>query len=133
MGIKESNIREGCLYAEEHEWVKVEGDVVTVGVTDYAQQMLTDVVYVELPDVGKEISKGHSFMVLESVKSVSDVYSPLSGTVAEVNEELADFPERVNDAPYDEGWLVKVRLSQSSELEELMSAEEYREFLAGEG
>ncbi|MFQ5871874.1 MAG: glycine cleavage system protein H, partial [Candidatus Geothermarchaeales archaeon] len=72
-------------------------------------------------------------MVLESVKSVSDVYSPLTGTITEVNEELADFPERVNDAPYEEGWLVKVRLSQSSELEELMSAEEYRQFLAGEG
>ncbi len=133
MGIKESDIREGYLYAEEHEWVKVEGDVVTVGVTDYAQRMLTDVVYAELPDVGKEISKDKSFMVLESVKSVSDVYSPLTGTITEVNEELADFPERVNDAPYEEGWLVKVRLSQSSELEELMSAEEYREFLAGEG
>ncbi|MFQ5951487.1 MAG: glycine cleavage system protein GcvH [Candidatus Geothermarchaeales archaeon] len=133
MGIKDSEVRKGYLYTEEHEWVRVEDDEVTVGVTDYAQQMLTDVVYAELPDVGKELSKDQSFMVLESVKSVSDVSAPITGMVSEVNEDLADFPERVNESPYDEGWLVKVRPSESSELEELMSADEYREFLAGEG
>jgi glycine cleavage system H protein len=129
---KGSEVKEGLLYGKDHEWAKVEENVVRVGVSDYAQQLLTDVVYADLPKAGDKVSKGDSFMVLESVKSVSDVYSPVTGVIVEVNEELVDYPEKVNESPYGEGWLVTIELQDSSELEDLMSAEDYRDFLDSE-
>jgi len=114
-------------YTKDHEWIKAEGEEVTVGVTDYAQDALGDVVFVELPKVGDEVEKGKSAGVVESVKSVSDIYAPVSGTVTEVNTELESTPESVNKSPYESGWMFKVKVGDESELEGLMSAEEYIE------
>jgi len=116
-------------YTKEHEWVKVEDDIATTGITDYAQERLTDVVFVELPKVGKVVRQGETLAVLESVKAVSDVYSPVSGEVVEVNESLIDKPELINQSPYDKGWIVKLKVKDLKELDSLMSAEEYEEFL----
>lgn len=112
-------------YAATHEWVRVEGDIVTVGITDHAQDALGDLVYVELPEVGDALSAGDEAGVVESVKAASDIYAPISGEVLEVNEALADSPEVVNTEPYDGGWLYKIRLKDSSELDKLLSADEY--------
>ena len=109
-------IREGLLYAKSHEWVKEEGDVVTIGLTDYAQSELGDLVFVNLPEEGDSVSVGEAFGDVESVKAVSDVYSPISGVVCEINEELLDAPESINGAPYD-AWFIKVK--EVSEKEEL--------------
>lgn len=116
-------------YTKEHEWVKAEKDVVTLGVTHYAQEQLTDVVFVELPEVGRRVKAGESIAVLESVKSVSDVYSPVTGTVVEVNEELISHPEKVNESPYDEGWIVKLKVP-SVDVSKLMDAAAYEAFIA---
>jgi glycine cleavage system H protein len=116
-------------YTKEHEWVKAEKDVVTLGVTHYAQEQLTDVVFVELPEVGRRVKAGESIAVLESVKSVSDVYSPVTGTVVEVNEELVSHPEKVNESPYDEGWIVKLKVP-SVDVSKLMDAAAYDAFIA---
>lgn len=116
-------------YSEEHEWALVEGDVVTVGITDYAQDQLGDVVYVELPNVGAHVDFMKVFGVIESVKTASDLYSPVTGEVVEINEALVDEPAGVNDAPYGDGWLIKVRPESSeslrAELDKLMTAEQY--------
>ena len=114
-------------YTQEHEWVKIEGDTATIGITDFAQSALGDVVFVELPEVGAELSKGDTFGVVESIKSVSDLYCPLTGEVTEGNEELVDTPEECNASAY-EAWMIKVKISDTAELEELMSAEAYTEF-----
>ena len=119
------------LYSEEHEWLKVEGDQCTVGITEFAQQELGEVVFVDLPETGQTFDKGDEIGTIESVKAVAEVYTPVSGEVVEVNAELEDAPEMVNDGPHDEGWLVKIRLSNTEELEGLMSAEKYEEFIAG--
>lgn len=116
-------------YTQEHQWVKMEKDVVTLGVTDYAQEQLTDVVFVELPDVGRRVKSGESIAVVESVKSVSDVFSPVTGTVLEVNEELVSHPEKVNESPYDEGWIVKLKVP-SADSAKLMDAAAYDTFVA---
>lgn len=118
-------------YTKEHEWIRVEDRVGTVGITDFAQHELGDVVFVELPGDGTPLSKGHAFGVVESVKAVSDIYAPVSGTVSATNAELASKPELINQDPYGGGWLVKVDLSDASELSELMDADAYREY-AGE-
>ena len=120
-------------YSKEHEWVKVDGDIGTVGITDFAQKQLTDIVFVELPEKGKKAEKSKQLAVVESVKSVSDVFAPASGEVVEANEELASTPETVNKDPYGKGWIAKIKLSDKSELEGLMSAEEYGEFIKKEG
>jgi glycine cleavage system H protein len=120
-----SNIPESLLYTKEDEWVKVEGDEGTIGITDFAQDALSDIVYIELPDVGDAIGAGETFGVVESVKAASDLYSPLSGDVTAVNEELLDLPETLNSDPYNEGWLVKIKLSDSAELDGLMDAAAY--------
>lgn len=120
-------IVEGLLYAEDHEWVKVDGDVATIGVTDFAQHEMGDIVYIELPEVDDELEAGDVFGVIESVKAASDSFIPVSGTVVEVNEDLVDAPEAVNGAPY-ESWMFKVKLSDASELEKLMDAKAYEEF-----
>jgi glycine cleavage system H protein len=124
-----SDIPKDLRYTEEHEWVRMEGSVGVCGITDYAQEMLTDIVYVELPEVDIEIAQGEQVAVVESVKAVSDVYAPLTGTIVEINEELEDAPEMVNDDPYGEGWIFKIELEDDGELEELMDAEEYAAFI----
>ncbi|SHI46742.1 glycine cleavage system H protein [Malonomonas rubra DSM 5091] len=120
---------EELKYTEEHEWVMVEDDVVTIGITDFAQDQLGDVVFVELPEVGDQLEAGKPLGVVESVKAVSDVYSPLSGEVVEVNDDLPDEPEMLNSSPYEDGWMVKVKLNDSGELDDLMDAAAYQEFI----
>jgi glycine cleavage system H protein len=117
-------------YHKEHDWARIEGDSAVLGVTDYAQESLGDIVYIELPEVGAEVTAGTSYAEIESVKAVSDVYAPVSGTVAEVNEEVVDAPELINESPYEDGWLIKIKLSDPSEADDLMSADEYEEMLA---
>ncbi|ALN75894.1 MULTISPECIES: glycine cleavage system protein GcvH [Staphylococcus] len=116
-------------YSKEHEWVKVEGNVATVGITDFAQNELGDIVFVELPEVDDEVSEGETFGSVESVKTVSELYSPVSGKIIEVNEDLEDEPEAVNESPYEKAWMVKVELSDESELDALMDAQGYQEMI----
>jgi len=116
-------------YHEEHDWARLDGDVATFGITWYAQDQLGEVVFFELPDVGSTVSKDQAYAEVESVKAVSDVYAPLSGEIVEVNSALSDAPEKINDDPYGDGWLVKVRLSDQSELDQLMDVEAYRSSL----
>ncbi|MGD8857221.1 MAG: glycine cleavage system protein GcvH [Chloroflexota bacterium] len=120
-----SDIPEGFLFTKEDEWLKVEDGEGTVGITDYAQDALSDIVYIELPDVGESVKAGEAFGVVESVKAASDLYSPVSGEVTAVNEEILDAPETVNTDPYDGGWMVKIKLSDASELDGLMDTEAY--------
>ncbi|WP_430791172.1 glycine cleavage system protein GcvH [Virgibacillus flavescens] len=115
------------LYSEEHEWVKKEDGKVRIGITDFAQSELGDIVFVELPEVGEEIEADEPFGSVESVKTVSELYAPVSGKVIEINEELEDNPEFVNESPYEKAWMVVVELSDESELDELLSAEKYEE------
>ena len=119
-------------YTKEHEWVLVEGDAGTVGITFHAQEQLGDIVYVDLPRIGAKVQKGASFASVESVKAVSEIYAPVSGEVAEVNESLADAPEKLNQDPHGDGWLVKVRLSQLDEIDHLMTAGAYQTYLGAE-
>jgi glycine cleavage system H protein len=118
-------------YTKEHEWVRVEDDgSVTIGITDYAQQQLGDIVYVELPEVGEDpILKDAPFAVVESVKAVSDVYAPITGLITEVNDELPNSPEVINEDCYGDGWMVRMRPSDSNEIDDLLSAEEYEELI----
>jgi glycine cleavage system H protein len=127
-----SNLPSNLRYAESHEWVLDNQDgTVTVGITDHAQQALGDVVFVELPEVGTALSKGQEFGVIESVKAASDLYSPVVGEVIEVNDALEDAPETVNEAPYEGGWIMKVRLDSDS-LDGLLDADAYQETLSAE-
>lgn len=119
-------------YTKEHEWVKVEGNIATVGITDYAQDSLGDVVYVELPQEGASVTKNEPFGVVESVKAVSDLYSPLTGNVAEVNDAIVDSPEAINEDPYGDAWLIKVEVGSEGELGDLLSADEYQKFIEEE-
>ncbi|MGD7006712.1 glycine cleavage system protein GcvH [Metabacillus sp. 84] len=114
-------------YSEEHEWVKVEGDKVRVGITHFAQSELGDIVFVELPEAGTEIKADEPFGSVESVKTVSELYAPISGKVVEVNEDLDDNPEYVNDSPYEKAWMIVIEPADSSEIEGLMTAEQYTE------
>lgn len=127
-----TNVPEDLHYSKDHEWVRVEGDVAVVGITDYAQNSLGDVVYVELPKAGEEFAANESFGSVESVKAVSEVFSPVSGAVADVNEALNDEPEKVNGDPYGEGWMIKVRMSNSGEVDSLLTAAEYEDFTKAE-
>ena len=113
-------------YSKTHEWVRMSGEVAVVGITDFAQQQLTDVVYVELPEPGKEVKAGGECAVVESVKAASDIYSPLSGRIVKVNDRLGDEPELLNSDPYGDGWVFELQPSDSAELDSLMPAEEYR-------
>lgn len=121
---------EGLKYSKEHEWVLVEGTSATIGITEYAQEELGDIVFVELPEVGEKIVKDDPFGAVESVKAVSDIYAPVSGEVVETNEILPDNPETINDDPYGDGWMVRVELSDIDDLKDLMDAEEYAEYVA---
>lgn len=125
-------IPEGLKYSKEHEWVATEDSVATIGITDYAQDQLGEVVYIELPAVGDKVSKDDPFGVVESVKAVSDIYAPVSGTVTEINQELVESPEMVNEDPYGDGWLIKIRIADLVELDDLMDGEEYQELVAAE-
>jgi glycine cleavage system H protein len=127
----EESYPEDLKYHSEHDWARIEGDVATFGITWYAQDSLGEVVFYEPPDVGSSVSKDQPYTEVESVKAVSDVYAPLSGEVVEVNEKLADSPEMVNEDPYGNGWLAKVKLSDPSETDQLLDAAAYRELLAG--
>jgi glycine cleavage system H protein len=117
-------------YHPDHDWARVEGDTATLGVTDYAQDQLGEVVFFDPPEVGKAISKDQPYAEVESVKAVSDVIAPLSGEIVEVNESLGDSPEKINEDPYGEGWLVRIRLSDASEVDDLMDRETYESSLA---
>ena len=120
------NVPDALKYTESHEWIRPdEGGIVTVGITDYAQQEMTELVYVELPDVGQQFSAKDEIAVVESVKSASDIYAPVSGEVVEVNEALADDAAIVNNSPFDDGWLFRLKLSDPSEIDYLMGAEAY--------
>ena len=124
-----SDIPEDLRYTEEHEWVRVEGDEVVVGITDHAQDALTDIVYVELPEVGTSVMAGDGFGSVESVKSVSEIFAPLSGELSSVNEALEDAPELINDDPYGTGWIVRMRLADNEVLGGLLDAAGYRALL----
>lgn len=119
------NTPKELLYSEEHEWVKEEGDKYRIGITDFAQSELGDIVFVELPEVGDEVEADEPFGSVESVKTVSELYAPLSGTVVEVNEDLDDNPEFVNESPYEKAWMIVIEPSDRSEVDQLMSAEDY--------
>ncbi len=118
-------------YTKEHEWIKIDGDIATVGITDFAQDQLTDVVFVELPDVGKQIEQNGNLCVVESIKSVSEVFSPISGEIVEVNKALENSPELVNNEPFEGGWIAKLKVKNEAELDQLMTQEEYNKFLTG--
>ncbi len=114
-----------CQYQESHEWVRVKDDVAVIGISDYAQDQLNDIVYVELPEVGDELDKGDALGTVESVKAASDLYAPVSGEVIAINGNLEDEPEIVNRAPYGDGWMVRIQMSDTTELEDLLNAKEY--------
>ncbi len=122
---------EELYYTESHEWVRVEGEKATVGITDFAQSELQDIVYVELPEVGKKVKKGDVLCSIDSVKSSAEVYAPVSGEIIQVNEALNDQPELVNKDPYGEGWLVVIKLENPDELSHLLSASRYKELIEG--
>lgn len=123
---------ENFRYTKEHEWVLVEGDIGTIGITDHAQQELGDIVYVDLPKVGAQVDQGKSLGSVESVKAVSDVYSPVSGEVIEINQTLSETPESLNQDPHGAAWLVKLRLSAPDEIPNLLSASEYQSYIGAE-
>ena len=124
---------EDSRYAKSHEYAHVEGDVGTIGITDYAQKELGDVVFVELPSVGTQLDAADELGSIESVKAVSELFTPISGEVIEVNERLRDKPELVNTDPYGDGWMVRIRMTDATEVDELMNAEEYEEYIEAEG
>ena len=116
-------------YSDQHEWVRVDGDIATIGITNYAQEQLGDVVYVELPEIGKKVAKGDEAAVVESVKAASEVYAPISGEVVEVNQDLEGAPVRVNEDAMGEGWFIKIRVANTAELGKLMDEAAYKSFL----
>ena len=124
-----ANIPENLRYSKDHEWVSVDGDTATIGITDYAQHQLGDVVYVELPKAGEEFGEHEAFGSVESVKAVSEIFTPISGEVTEVNDGLNDTPEVVNADPYEGGWMVRLKMSNAGEVDALLSAAEYEEYL----
>ncbi|HMW34156.1 MAG TPA: glycine cleavage system protein GcvH [bacterium] len=124
------NFPEELLYAASHEWVRLEGDIATVGVSDYAQSELGDIIFLELPEIGKKVTAGQPFGSVEAVKTVSDLYAPFSGEVIEVNGVLADKAETINSDPYGNGWIVKIKVSDMSAKSSLLSANKYRESTA---
>jgi len=124
-------VPEKLRYSQDHEWIAAEGDAVRVGITDYAQDALGDVVFVELPEVGAEVTAGGTFGEVESTKSVSDLYAPMSGEVVEVNSDLVDSPERLNDDPYGDGWICLIKVSDPSQLDGLLNAEAYQNLIEG--
>ena len=127
-----ANVPENLHYSKDHEWLKVEGEAAIVGITDHAQDQLGDVVYVELPKVGEEFAANEPFGSVESVKAVSEIFTPVTGAVMAVNDSLADEPEKVNKDPYGDGWMIKIRMSKSGEVDSLLTAAEYEDFTKAE-
>ncbi|MGB9767053.1 MAG: glycine cleavage system protein GcvH [Sulfurihydrogenibium sp.] len=127
--MEEYKIPENLYYTKEHIWVKIENDVATIGITDYGQKQLGDVVFVDLPEVGREVESGEVIASVESVKAVSEVYSPVSGKIISVNEDLANDPSAINADPYGDGWIADIQMSDPSEVEDLMTAEDYKAYL----
>ena len=127
------NIPENLVYSSEHEWCRVEGDMVVIGITDFAQGELGDVVFIELPDTGSSTVTGEEFGTIEAVKAVAELYAPLNGEVMEINDAVVDSPELVNEDPYGNGWMIKIRMSDPTELNELLSAEAYGELVCEGG
>lgn len=125
-------IPQNLKYNESHEWVKPEDDIATIGITDYAQSEIQDIVYVELPEIGTELTQKTEFGVIESVKAAFDLYAPVSGEVIDVNESLLDAPEQVNESPYDDGWFLKIKMTNPSELDELLDADRYQAHIEAE-
>ncbi|HNP18150.1 MAG TPA: glycine cleavage system protein GcvH [Fulvivirga sp.] len=125
------NIPSTLKYTSDHEWIKIDGDYAIIGITDFAQGELGDIVYVEIETEGESLAKGDVFGTVEAVKTVSDLFMPLSGTVEEINAELESAPETVNQDPYEKGWMIKIKISDPSELDDLMSAEDYKSVTAG--
>jgi glycine cleavage system H protein len=124
------NVPEELRYTPDHEWVRLEGDRIRVGITDYAQDALGDVVFVQLPEPGTAVTAGDSFSEVESTKSVSDIYAPINGTVVEVNNELGDAPQRLNDDPYGEGWICVIEVGDAADVDGLLDADGYRKLIA---
>ena len=127
-----ANIPDDLHYSKDHEWVRVEGNVAVIGITDYAQDSLGDVVYVELPKVGDDFAANESFGSVESVKAVSEVFNPVSGEIVGINDTLADVPEKVNTDPYGEGWMIRVQMSNAGEVDSMLTAAEYEDFTKAE-
>lgn len=127
-----ANVPEDLHYSKDHEWVRVDGNIAIVGITDYAQDSLGDVVYVELPKAGEKFAANESFGSVESVKAVSEVFSPVSGEIDGVNDSLTDEPEKVNTDPYGDGWMIRVKMSASGEVDSLLTAAEYEDFTKGD-
>ena len=125
------NVPDDLRYSKDHEWARLEDGKVRIGITDYAQDALGDVVYVQVPDVGAQVTMGDSFSEVESTKSVSDIYAPITGTIVEVNQELADAPQRVNEDPYGEGWLVVIEAQDTAQYDQLLDAAAYRALIEG--
>jgi glycine cleavage system H protein len=127
-----ANVPEDLQYSKDHEWIRVDGDIGTIGITDHAQNSLGDVVYVELPKAGDTFAAHESFGSVESVKAVSEIFTPVSGEIIEANESLQDEPEKVNSDPYGEGWMIRIRMRNRGEVDSLLSAAEYEDFTKGE-
>lgn len=128
-----TEVPSGLYFSKSHEWVKVDGETATIGVSDFAQDELGDITYLELPEAGAQLTQGEPLGVIESVKAASDIYSPISGEVIENNNEVVDAPDLVNSSPYESAWLVKVKLSDPSEVDNLMDSDVYRNFVAEQG
>lgn len=124
-----SEVREELKYTDTHEWLKVTNDTAKVGITDHAQSELTDIVFVELPEVGKEIKKGEELCIVESVKSVTEIYAPVSGKITNVNKKLEESPEIINESPYDDGWLIEVEIANKSEINNLLDSDSYKKII----
>jgi glycine cleavage system H protein len=122
-------VRNNLKYTNSHEWLRLEDKIAKVGITDHAQSELTDIVFVELPEVGKEIKKGDELCVVESVKSVSEIYAPISGKIANINKNLEESPETINESPYDEGWLVEIEIGDDSEVKKLLDPDDYKRMI----
>ena len=124
-----SEVRDSLKYTDTHEWIKIQGKTAIVGITDHAQSQLTDIVFVELPEIGKQIKKDDELCVVESVKSVSEIYAPLSGKIVNINKNLEETPETINESPYDEGWLVEIEIVDESQIKELLDANSYKKMI----
>jgi len=124
-----NEVRNDLKYTDTHEWVKLSGNTAHVGITDHAQSELTDIVFIEFPEVGKEVKKGDELCVVESVKSVSEIYAPVSGKISNVNKKLEETPETINESPYDDGWLVEIEIANKSEIDKLLDADSYKKLI----
>ncbi len=127
-----ANIPEDLRYSEEHEWLRPAGDQVTIGITDHAQNQMGDIVFIELPEVGDEITRGEAFGTVESTKAVSELFAPISGRIVEINDTLVDAPEAINEDPYGDGWMVRIEPTDLSDLDEMMTSEAYQELVESE-